>query len=62
MKSKMFATIMMTPASDEPAARQRPGRADVDEHADEGEDVRVDPQRHARGDDRAQREHADARR
>ena len=33
---------------DELAQRQRPGGGDVDEHADEREDVRVDPQRHAR--------------
>ena len=49
MKSKMLATIMMTPAGDElgraPSAH---GRHDVDEHADEREDVGVDPKRHAR--------------
>ena len=28
--------------------------------ADEGEDVGMDPERHARRDDRAQRKHADA--
>ena len=59
MKSKMLATIMMTPAGDEVAERQLPGGRDVDEDADERQDVRVDSQRDARADDRAQREHAD---
>ena len=44
---------------DELPAGQVHRRPRVDEHADEREDVRVDPERHARGDDRAQREHAD---
>jgi hypothetical protein len=58
MKSKMLATIMMTPAA-RTGPGQRPGGGDVDEHADEREHVRVDAERDARGDDGAQREHAD---
>ena len=50
---------MMTPASDEAIDGQRPGGDDVDQHADQREDVRVDAERHAGVDDGAQREHAD---
>ena len=41
------------------SAAEVDGGPPVDEDADEREDVRVDPERHARADDRAQREHAD---
>ena len=44
---------------DELAERQRPGGGDVDDHADEREDVGVDPQPYAGVDDHPQREHAD---
>ncbi len=60
MKSKMLATIMITPARTKRPCAERARRRHVDEDADEGEDVGVDPERHARRDDRAQREHADA--
>ena len=43
----------------EPIDGQRPGGDDVDEDADERQDVGVDAERDAGGDDRAQREHAD---
>ncbi len=44
---------------DEVTEPERPGGADVDDDADERERVRVDPQRDAEVDDRAQRKHAD---
>ena len=47
MKSKMFATIMMTTGQHEAAEAERPRRADVDEDADERQRVRVNPERHA---------------
>ena len=59
MKSKMLAAIMITPPRTKCSRAQRHGGADVDQDADEGEDVGVDPERHAGVDDRAQREHAD---
>ena len=38
---------------------ERPGRADIDQNADERENVGMDAKCHAGADDRAQREHAD---
>jgi hypothetical protein len=55
----MLATIMITPAFEKPVHAERARRGDVDEDADEREDVGVDAERHARADDRAQREHED---
>jgi hypothetical protein len=40
-------------------AAERPRGGDVDEHADERERIRMNPQRDAGGDDGPQREHAD---
>ena len=45
---------------DETIVRQLVGGQRVDHDADEGEDVGMDPERHARGDDGAKRKHADA--
>ena len=59
MKSKMFATIMITPAVTNAPSAERPGGRDVDQHADEREDVRMDPQRDAGADDQLEREQAD---
>ena len=42
------------------AVRQPVSRHRVDDHADEGENVWVNPKLHARRDDRAKRERADA--
>ena len=43
---------------DEAVHGQRPGRPDVDQHPDQGEDVGMDAERDAGVDDDAQREHA----
>ena len=48
MKSKMFATDHHDAGEHEPAVAERPGRADVDDDADERQRVRVDAQRDAR--------------
>ena len=59
MKSKMLATIMITPAAYEMAVRQLERCRDIDEYAHERQDVRVNPQRDARIDDEPERKHAD---
>ena len=60
MKSKMLATIMITPARDETVVAERPGgAATLIRTPTKRQGVGMDPQRHAHGDDRAQREHAD---
>ena len=56
MKSKMLATIMITPADRKWPMRERPAGGDVDEHAGERENIRMDPKPDARGDDESQRE------
>ena len=40
-------------AQDEVLIGERPRRSDVDDHADQRQDIRVNPERDARGDDRA---------
>ena len=58
MKSKMLATIDDDAAQHEPVVRQREASRDVDQHADERQDVGVDAERDRGVDDRAQQEHA----
>ena len=55
MKSKMLASVMMTPAHMKDPSAERHGGGHVDEHAREGEHVRVDAQPDAQRDDQAQR-------
>ena len=59
MKSKMLATSMITNASMNRPKPSAHAARDVDDHADQRQRVRVDAQRDARVDDRAQRKHAD---
>ena len=47
------------PGEEKTPGPQRISRQDVDEDADKGQDVRMDPELHACGDDRAQGKHAD---
>ena len=60
MKSKILATIMITPAGMKwPNASSQPAR-DVNQDADEREKIGMYPQPHTRGDDQTQREVAGA--
>ena len=56
---KMYIALRRELEEDEAIGGQRPGGDDVDEHADQGQDVGMDAERDAQGNDRAQRKHAD---